>query len=350
MDLSKYQKKGLVGLENLGNTCFLNTCMQVLSNTYELNALLDSANCANQMKTDIPESEILVEWNDLRKVMWSGNGIISPKRFVHNVQQIARKKDRELFTGFVQNDLPEFMQFFMECIHCSISRKVNMKISGAPMNPTDKLAIQCYNMLSTTYSNEYSEIMEMYYGIYMSEIISKSSNECYNVKPESYFILDLPIQDSNYVAKNLYDCFNLFTKPEILDGENAWFNENTGKKEDIKKQISFWNFPSILIITLKRFSPCGRRKMNVPIDYPLENLDLSSYVRGYNQSTYKYDLFGVCNHMGGVSGGHYTAFVRNADAKWIHYNDRNVELVEDPRQIVSPLAYCLIYRKKNNLL
>ena len=350
MDLSKYHKKGLVGLENLGNTCFLNTCMQILSNTYELNAFLDSSECKKQMKTNIPESEILSEWNDLRKVMWSGNGIVSPKRFVHNIQQIAGKKDRELFTGFVQNDLPEFLQFFMECIHVSICRKVNMKISGKTENATDKLAIQCYTMLKDTYSSEYSEIMDMYYGIYMSEILSKENNQCYSIKPESYFILDLPIHANNYIVKNLYDCFNLFTKPEIMEGENAWFNEKTNTKEAIRKQISFWNFPNIVIITLKRFSPDGQRKMNVHIDFPLDNLDLSSYVRGYNRSSYKYDLMGVCNHIGGISGGHYTAMVRNSESNWIHFNDRDVELVEDPRHVISPLAYCLIYRKKNNLL
>jgi ubiquitin carboxyl-terminal hydrolase 8 len=352
MDLTKYKSKGRIGLENLGNTCFLNACMQVLSNTYELNHILDvnmnnSSNNVTKEKT--PNDIILTEWNELRTIMWSGNGIIAPRKFVHNVQQIAKAKDRDLFTGHAQNDMPEFLLFFMDCIHSSISRNVKMNINGVAQNDTDRIAIKCYEMLKQTYLNEYSEIMDMFYGIYISMIESKDKKILHSIKPESFFILDLPITDNVSVFNNLYDCLNHYTKPELLDGENAWYNEKTKQKEDVKKQIRFWNFPQIVTMTLNRFTADGTRKINNNISFPVDNLDLSPYACGYKAASYQYELYGICNHIGGVTGGHYTAFVRNVDNIWLHYNDKTVEIVgENPEGIVSPAAYCLFYRKKNN--
>jgi ubiquitin C-terminal hydrolase len=346
MDKSKYIKKGYTGIDNLGNTCFLNSCLQVLNHTYELNDILDKINYERVLNSNMPDVNILNEWNDLRKTMWSGNGVVSPNKFVHNVHEIAKIKDKEIFTGWAQNDMPEFLLFMIDCIHNSISRGINMRINGNTENNLDKMAIQCYTMLKNVYSKEYSEVMDLFFGIYMSSIISKDGKQHLSIKPENYFILDLPIIDETMVAKNIYDCFNLFSKTELLEGENAWNNEETGKKEDVIKQINFWNFPKVLTISLKRFSPNGMHKLNTLIDFPLDDLDLSGYVNGYNPSSYKYELFGVCNHMGGVMGGHYTAFVKHVDNTWIHFNDSSVEVVDDPNKVVTQLAYCLFYRKK----
>jgi hypothetical protein len=113
MDLSKYKDKGKIGLDNLGNTCFLNACMQVLNHTYELNSFLDSEKYKRTFKENIPDSNILIEWDDLRKVMWSGNGVVSPNRFVHNVHKIASIKGRDIFTGVESNLLDDSGTYYV---------------------------------------------------------------------------------------------------------------------------------------------------------------------------------------------------------------------------------------------
>jgi ubiquitin carboxyl-terminal hydrolase 8 len=343
MDLSKYYGKGYTGLANLGNTCFLNSCLQVLSHTYELNEVFDSEKI-RQISKNIPDTELLTEWNDLRHLMWTKNGIISPNKFVYGVQKLAHMKNKEIFTGWAQNDMTEFLFFIIDCMHNAISREITIKINGDPENSTDKIAIKCYTMLKEIYSNEYSEIMDFFYGIYVTTIVSNSGKKVHVSKPEHYFILDLEMTD--HPQQSLYDCFDLFTREEEMSGENAWMNEKTGKKENVKKIVHFWNFPKILVIALKRFSGDGTQKLNHLVDFPLENLNLSNYIIGYNKKEYVYDLYGVCNHIGGVMGGHYTSFVKNADNNWCHYNDTSVEKVDNLQDIVSPMAYCLFYRKK----
>ena len=352
---------GYTGLVNIGNTCFLNSCIQIINHIYELKPIYENVFTTHQ-KPGIPDTSFFIEWLSLHNLMWQRDGTVCPNRFVQIVHQLAMIKDRPLFTGFSQNDIHEFIHFFIESLHTSISREIDITIHGTPQNAMDELAIKCYNYLQMVYRNEYSEILNLFYGIYVSKIIGLDEKQTvYSTIPENFFILDLPIPEyqaippekaglpahmfsaSSFVQRHtLYDCFDLFTKEERMDGANSWFNETTGKKEGINKKIEFWNFPEILIISLKRFSHCGRRKRNDLVEYPIKSLELSRYVCGYNPQKYTYDLFGVCNHYVGCEGGHYTAFVLNYLDEWIHYNDGTVE--RGVSNIVTPSAYCLFYR------
>jgi ubiquitin C-terminal hydrolase len=100
-----------------------------------------------------------------------------------------------------------------------------------------------------------------------------------------------------------------------------------------------------LVIDLKRFNSRGQ-KNQILVTFPLETLDLSEYVIGYKKDSYKYELYGVCNHSGGVMGGHYTAYVKNANGKWYHFNDTSVSEVGLVDSIISPKAYVLFYRRR----
>ena len=346
----KYKDKGLTGLTNMGNTCFINSCIQILSHTYELNDFLHSESYKKKLKNKY-ESVLLVEWDELRKLMWNENCIISPGKFIKTIQKLAQIKKINSFAGYSQNDLPEFLLFTIDCFHTALSRDVKMSIIGDISNNTDKMAVQCFEMIKKMYSREYSEIWSLFYGIHISQIISlkedvnkKGEVNVLSNSPEPYFIINLSLPLENK-CPSLIDCFELYVQGEVLSGENAWFNENTQKKEDVIKKISYWSFPTILVIDIKRFNS-QNRKNQIIVDFPLENLDLSKYVVGYKKEAYIYDLYGICNHSGSVQGGHYTAFIKNANGKWYHYNDTNIMEISDLKKLITPSAYCFFYRKK----
>ena len=343
MNYEQYKNKGLSGLTNLGNTCFINSCIQILSHTYELNDFLNKQQFKSRLNNKY-DSVLFVEWDNLRKLLWSDNCIISPVKFIKTIQKIASLKGLDNFTGFSQNDLPEFLIFAIDCFHNSLSRKVTMSIEGRAMNEKDDIAIKCFEMIKTMYEKDYSEIWNIFYGVHISQIISLETKEVIGFHPEPYFIINLPIPLNNK-SPSLNDCFDLYVEGEILDGENSVFNEKTNKKEAVKKNITFWSFPSVLVIDIKRFN-YQNKKNQILVMFPLENLDLGKYVTGYNPSKYVYDLYGVCNHSGGALGGHYTSFVKNANGKWYHFNDTSVNEVTSESQIITPKAYCFFYRKK----
>ena len=338
------EEKGKTGLQNLGNTCFMNSTLQCLSHTYEFNDFLNEGKYKKKLNK-IPESLILLEWDKLREMMWSENCIISPGGFLGTIQKVAKIKNRNLFTGFAQNDLPEFLLFLLESFHTSIQREVNMEISGSIVNKTDKLASICFNMMKTMYKKEYSELLNMFYGIHVSKVVSVES-EYSNMSPEPFLSLDLGLPENSQnigVSVNLYDCFDLYTKVEPLECKIE-VDEITKKRETAARQIVFWSLPNILIITLKRFAD-HKRKNQCLLDFPLENLDLTKYIVGYDKESYKYDLYGICNHSGGLLGGHYTASVKSKSGKWHEYNDSNVREISEG-DLINPKAYCFFYRKK----
>jgi ubiquitin carboxyl-terminal hydrolase 8 len=345
MNLENYKNKGLSGLANLGNTCFINSCIQVLSHTYELNYFLEQEGYKKKLKNKY-DSALILEWDNLRKIMWNDNCVISPGKFIKTIQKVAQLKGMEMFTGYSQNDLPEFLLFLIDCFHSSLSREIKMTISGTAENETDKIAIQCFEMIKNMYSKDYSEIWNIFYAVHISEISNLETGEKIKITPEPYFMIDLPIPENNK-SPSLIDCFNHYVEGEIMEGENGWYNEETKERINIRKKIQFWSLPNILVIDFKRFNKMFQ-KNQIYITFPLDDLDLSDYVIGYKKERYKYELYGVCNHSGGVMGGHYTAYIKNANGKWYHFNDTSVSEVNTIESIVSPKAYVLFYRKKQN--
>ncbi|KAM9272023.1 LOW QUALITY PROTEIN: ubiquitin carboxyl-terminal hydrolase 19 [Cariama cristata] len=157
----------------------------------------------------------------------------------------------------------------------------------------------------------------------------------------------------------LEQCLNLFTKPEVLAPEEAWYCPKCKQHREASKQLMLWRL-HVLIIQLKRFSFRSfiwRDKINDMVDFPVRSLDLSKFCIGRKgeQQLPMYDLYAVINHYGGMIGGHYTAYARlpndknsqRSDVGWRLFDDSTVTTV-DESQVVTRYAYVLFYRRRNS--
>ena len=57
-------------------------------------------------------------------------------------------------------------------------------------------------------------------------------------------------------------------------------------------------------------------------------------------------MFAVCNHVGGISSGHYTACAKHADGGWFHFNDSHCTPI-DASAVISPDNYLLFLRSSS---
>jgi ubiquitin carboxyl-terminal hydrolase 8 len=327
------------GISNLGNTCYLNACIQIFSELKPMCDIIKTKTIENPTKI---ETMLWKNWQDILSIMETDDNkvLLCPNGFIHAIQTISKSKKQSFFHDCNnQEDVSEFILFFIDVLHECISREITVSICGHSENETDNFAIEAFKKVKSTLEKNYSEILDHFYGVTISTIHNKDK-VIQSRQYETFMLLDLPIPSK---PATLNECIQEYIRPEILDGDNKWYNDKTKEYEIVEKYISFWSLPKILIICLKRNGYDGTKNINF-IDYPLE-LDLSTFVVGYKSSEYVYDLVGICAHVGNPNNGHYTAFVKK-NTDWYFCNDERVQWVENIIHLKCKDAYCLFYVKK----
>ncbi|KAG6336456.1 hypothetical protein ID866_2627 [Astraeus odoratus] len=187
----------------------------------------------------------------------------------------------------------------------------------------------------------------------------------------SFMYLSLPIASVKSPAKiTLSSCLDAFVREEVMEKAEAWHCPKCKQLRKATKKLSLSRLPPVLLIHLKRFSVKGpfTDKIETVVDFPLKGLDLTNYmptplppgmvnsVNGVAPSgaddpriqvpPYKYDLYGVTNHFGSLSNGHYTAFIASRGG-WLYCDDSRITTTY-AREVVGRPAYVLYYKRVNN--
>ncbi|QRW16968.1 ubiquitin carboxyl-terminal hydrolase [Rhizoctonia solani] len=182
----------------------------------------------------------------------------------------------------------------------------------------------------------------------------------------AFLNLSVPIPANKGVTKvSLDECIKALVGREVMDNADAWHCPRCKTARRAAKQLTFSRMPPVLIIHLKRFSFKGpfTDKLETLVDFPLKDLDLTNYMPppltpnmdkdGLERFSpqdpraqippYKYELYGVANHFGSLSSGHYTAFVKSR-GKWMYCDDSRITPAE-PKEVVGKPAYILFYKR-----
>lgn len=132
--------------------------------------------------------------------------------------------------------------------------------------------------------------------------------------------------------QDLRQLLQLFVEGEQLGESNAWHCDRCKEAKQAFKKLEFHCTPPVLVLQLKRFqyTRYSRERLNHPVRFPLEGLDLAPYCTASAKASCDpnvmlYDLAGLSVHIGSLGGGHYVAYCRSSeDGEWYSFDDGDV--------------------------
>uniref|UniRef100_A0AAY4DW72 Ubiquitin carboxyl-terminal hydrolase 2 n=1 Tax=Denticeps clupeoides TaxID=299321 RepID=A0AAY4DW72_9TELE len=323
--------QGLVGLRNLGNTCFMNSILQCLSNTHDLrDYCLRNCHRGDLGGNCRAKAALMEEFAKLTQTLWTSasNEAISPSDFKTQIQKYAPR-----FMGYNQQDAQEFLRFLLDGLHNEVNR-VTVRPRG-PAEDLDHLPDdeKGKRMWSRYIEREDSKVVDLFVGQLKSSLTCNECGFCSTVF-DPFWDLSLPIPKKSSGEVSLIDCIRLFTKEDVLDGDEKPTCQKCKSRRKCTKKFTIQKFPKILVLRILSSATC-------PAPRPPPNFPASAESQPLSNAVYS--LYAVSNHSGTTLGGHYTAYCRNpALGEWYSYNDSRVSPMSSS-QVRSSDAYVLFY-------
>mmetsp|Transcript_4078 Transcript_4078/g.11701 ORF Transcript_4078/g.11701 Transcript_4078/m.11701 type:complete len:707 (+) Transcript_4078:184-2304(+) len=348
-EISKHDQNvpmGVIGLRNLGNTCFLNSSLQCLSATIPLTDYFlgyDYRSEINKNNFLGTGGKLVTAYAELTKQMWLGSkSVAEPIDFKKQLQTFAPQ-----FVGCHQHDAQELLAFLLDGIHEDLNRvKERPYVEDRDCDGTNDEQDAVENWKNYLRRNK-SLIVDMFQGQLRNTCKCLKCGHV-NIRFEPFMYLSLPITKD---CQSIDDCMDLYLKEDVLRGADQYYCEKCKEHVDGTKKQDIWMLPPVLIVHLKRFkyNDYGKvgSKNDASIRYPVTEWDLKSRVKSSRGVYPKYDLYAVSNHMGGLGGGHYTAHTLNRfDDVWYEFNDSCYCAVDDSiHKHLFKSSYVLFYNR-----
>jgi len=190
---------GLCGLSNLGNTCFMNSALQCMSNVPELTEYFISEGWKDELNFDNPlgmKGEIATSYAELIRNIWSGKySYTVPRNFKIAVGRFAPQ-----FSGYQQQDSQELMAFLLDGLHEDLNRikkKPYIEKKDDDGRPDEEVAKEAWAVYK---KRNDSVIVDTFHGLIKSTLVCPECNKVsVTFDPICYLSLPLPIKKERQI-------------------------------------------------------------------------------------------------------------------------------------------------------
>uniref|UniRef100_A0A8C4QZB9 Ubiquitin carboxyl-terminal hydrolase n=1 Tax=Eptatretus burgeri TaxID=7764 RepID=A0A8C4QZB9_EPTBU len=314
----KWQKVSRIGagLQNMGNTCFLNATLQCLTYTPPLANFLQSG----QHNHDCQQLYfcVLCKMREhVSKAFSCTERSFRPLPFIRYLKCIAKH-----FVYGKQEDAHEFLRLLLDAMQ-------NRCLQG--LSKLDR------------YSKTTTVIHQIFGGFLRSRVKCLTcKGESDTLQPMMDMILDL--KNAPDVEKSLQQ----FVRPDILQGDNSYACERCKRKMTATKTLTVHRAPNILTLTLKRFCSSTIAKISKNIRFA-EMLNLRPYMSQPRGPAILYHLYAILVHEGhSCRGGHYCSYVKASNGMWYEMNDAWVCQTQIGK-VLGKQAYVLFYVRGSSI-
>ncbi|KAG7599055.1 Peptidase C19 ubiquitin carboxyl-terminal hydrolase [Arabidopsis suecica] len=189
----KEERRGLGGLQNLGNTCFMNSTLQCLAHTppiveYFLQDYSSDINAENPLGM---RGELAIAFGELLRKLWtSGQNTVAPRAFKTKLARFAPQ-----FSGYNQHDSQEMLAFLLDGLHedlNKVKRKPYIEAKDSDGRPDDEVAEEKWKYHK---ARNDSVIVDVCQGQYKSTLVCPDCGKI-SITFDPFMYLSLPLPSS----------------------------------------------------------------------------------------------------------------------------------------------------------
>ena len=345
----------LIGLNNVGSTCFMNATLQCLLHISELNLyfLNEYPNDYNILRTKNSSSETmgnisLAYYNVinevyLKSIQCNNNYYMNNNSFAPNEFKETLGKYNSQFRYYEANDSKDLILYLLQTFHEELNYFGDQPFPVNLLRPNQLNRADTFNYFNNTYNiQNFSIVSKLFYGTYENIIKCCNCNKMYFSYQKFEFISFSTYNYRNGIF-NIYNGFQDNQAIQYLQGNNKYFCPSCQNLYDGETCCKIITPPSKLIINIDY----GKNKINNVKQLIFdEMIDITSFINFDFGKKIIYQISGVCTHLGSSGPtGHYIAYCRNKQTgMWYNFNDSFVRLC-DKNEIYRGSPYLLVYEQ-----